>query len=115
RTASCVAVGATLRAGPPGGHRRAAREAPPPRRTTYRSCSIDYQTFLTLSDEDLKEVGVATFGARRKMLLSICELTKSKRRHSDTPSVKSAYLEGGASGRLPPIVDVEVAGPSKHW
>ena len=32
---------------------------------------IDYQTFLTLSDEDLKEVGVSTFGARRKMLLAI--------------------------------------------
>lgn len=32
---------------------------------------IDFQTFLTLSDEDLKEVGVSTFGARRKMLLAI--------------------------------------------
>lgn len=32
---------------------------------------IDYQTFLTLSEEDLKEVGVSTFGARRKMLLAI--------------------------------------------
>ncbi|XP_056457165.1 bicaudal C homolog 2 [Gadus chalcogrammus] len=76
---------------------------------------IDYQTFLTLSDEDLKEVGVSTFGARRKMLLAICELTRSKRRLSDTSSVKSVYLEGGASGRLPPIVDLEVAGQSKHW
>lgn len=32
---------------------------------------IDYQTFLTLSDDDLKEVGISTFGARRKMLLAI--------------------------------------------
>lgn len=32
---------------------------------------IDYQTFLTLSDDDLKEVGVSTFGARRKMLMAI--------------------------------------------
>lgn len=32
---------------------------------------IDYQTFLTLSEEDLKEVGVSTFGARRKMLIAI--------------------------------------------
>lgn len=32
---------------------------------------IDYQTFLTLSDDDLKEVGVSTFGARRKMSLAI--------------------------------------------
>ena len=35
------------------------------------SHQVDYQTFLTLSDEDLKEVGVSTFGARRKMLLAI--------------------------------------------
>lgn len=32
---------------------------------------IDYQTFLTLSEDDLKEVGVSTFGARRKLLLAI--------------------------------------------
>ncbi|CAL8264119.1 unnamed protein product [Lota lota] len=81
----------------------------------FHQQEIDYQTFLTLSDEDLKEVGVSTFGARRKMLLAISELTRSKRRLSDTSSVKSVYLEGGASGRLPPIVDLEVAGKSKHW
>ncbi|KAM9795399.1 bicaudal C homolog 2 [Neosynchiropus ocellatus] len=76
---------------------------------------IDYQTFLTLSDDDLKEVGVATFGARRKMLLAIADLNKSKRRLSDTPAVKSGYLEGGASGRLPRIVDMEIASLSNRW
>uniref|UniRef100_A0A3Q2Y2R9 Bicaudal C homolog 2 n=1 Tax=Hippocampus comes TaxID=109280 RepID=A0A3Q2Y2R9_HIPCM len=76
---------------------------------------IDYQTFLTLSDDDLKEVGVSTFGARRKMLLAISELNKSKRRPSDTSSVKSGYLEGGASGRLPRIADMEVAALSNRW
>lgn len=111
---------------------------------------IDYQTFLTLSDEDLKEVGVFTFGARRKMLLAIAgkiwispdsglnfhlsalggiqpllwkrqklfiflsELNKSKRRLSDTPAVKPGYLEGGASGRLPRIMDVDAA-QSNQW
>ncbi|KAM9833781.1 bicaudal C homolog 2 isoform 1-T1 [Syngnathus typhle] len=76
---------------------------------------IDYQTFLTLSDDDLKEVGVSTFGARRKMLLAISDLNKSKRRPSDTSSVKSGYLEGGASGRLPRISDMEVAALSNRW
>lgn len=110
---------------------------------------IDYQTFLTLSDEDLKEVGVSTFGARRKMLLAIsgenvgfrsaspsvkvvggarllfwkwltclsfiADLNKSKRRLSDTPAVKPGYLEGGASGRLPRIKDLEVAAQSNRW
>ncbi|XP_063732280.1 bicaudal C homolog 2 isoform X2 [Eleginops maclovinus] len=81
----------------------------------FEQQEIDYQTFLTLSDEDLKEVGISTFGARRKMLLAISDLTKSKRRLSDTPAVKPGYLEGGASGRLPPIMDVEVAAQSNHW
>ncbi|XP_077388519.1 bicaudal C homolog 2 isoform X1 [Festucalex cinctus] len=76
---------------------------------------IDYQTFLTLSDDDLKEVGVSTFGARRKMLLAISDLNKSKRRPSDTSSVKSGYLEGGASGRLPRIADMEVTALSNRW
>ncbi|XP_029297544.1 bicaudal C homolog 2 [Cottoperca gobio] len=81
----------------------------------FEQQEIDYQTFLTLSDEDLKEVGISTFGARRKMLLAISDLTKSKTRLSDTPAVKPGYLEGGASGRLPRIVDLEVAAQSNHW
>uniref|UniRef100_A0A3Q1FHY9 Bicaudal C homolog 2 n=1 Tax=Acanthochromis polyacanthus TaxID=80966 RepID=A0A3Q1FHY9_9TELE len=81
----------------------------------FEQQEIDYQTFLTLSDEDLKEVGVSTFGARRKMLLAISDLNKSTRRLSDTPVVKTGYLEGGASGRLPRIMDVEVAAQSNRW
>ncbi|KAM4554872.1 bicaudal C homolog 2 isoform 2-T2 [Odontesthes bonariensis] len=81
----------------------------------FEQQEIDYQTFLTLSEEDLKEVGVSTFGARRKMLIAISDLNKSKRRLSDAPAVKSGYLEGGASGRLPRIMDVEVAAQSNRW
>ncbi|XP_070693252.1 bicaudal C homolog 2 [Pempheris klunzingeri] len=81
----------------------------------FEQQEIDYQTFLTLSDEDLKEVGVSTFGARRKMLLAITDLNKSKRRLSDTPTVKPGYLEGGASGRLPRVMDLEVTAQSNHW
>ncbi|KAJ8337887.1 hypothetical protein SKAU_G00368530 [Synaphobranchus kaupii] len=75
----------------------------------FQQQEIDFQTFLTLSDEDLKEVGVSTFGARRKMLLAISDLNKSKRKPLDPPTVKPGYLEGGASGRLPRIVAVDVA------
>uniref|UniRef100_A0A1A8NRD6 SAM domain-containing protein n=1 Tax=Nothobranchius rachovii TaxID=451742 RepID=A0A1A8NRD6_9TELE len=81
----------------------------------FEQQEIDYQTFLTLSDEDLKEVGVSTFGARRKMLLAISDLNKSRRRLSDTPSIKPVYLEGGASGRLPRIMDVDAAAQNNHW
>ncbi|KAJ8282931.1 hypothetical protein COCON_G00054500 [Conger conger] len=77
----------------------------------FQQQEIDFQTFLTLSDEDLKEVGVSTFGARRKMLLAISELNKTKRKLLDqpTPTVKPGYLEGGASGRLPRITAVDGA------
>ncbi|TNN70581.1 Protein bicaudal C 1-B [Liparis tanakae] len=42
---------------------------------TYSSAldNIDLQTFLTLTDQDLKELGITTFGARRKMLLAISD------------------------------------------
>ncbi|XP_055015014.1 bicaudal C homolog 2 [Boleophthalmus pectinirostris] len=80
----------------------------------FEEQEIDYQTFLTLSDEDLKEVGIFTFGARRKMLLAISALNCSKRRLSDASSVKSGYLEGGASGRLPRVMDLDAAAQSNH-
>ncbi|XP_036403588.1 bicaudal C homolog 2 [Megalops cyprinoides] len=80
----------------------------------FQQQEIDFQTFLTLSDEDLKEVGVSTFGARRKMLLAIADLNKSKRKLLDPPTVRPGYLEGGASGRLPRIIDVDAA-QSSRW
>ncbi|XP_073777392.1 bicaudal C homolog 2 isoform X4 [Danio rerio] len=80
----------------------------------FQQQEIDYQTFLTLSDEDLKEVGVSTFGARRKMLLAIADLSK-KRKIPEAFVVKSGYLEGGASGRLPRIMDEDVAAKSNRW
>ncbi|KAG5263596.1 hypothetical protein AALO_G00266530 [Alosa alosa] len=81
----------------------------------FQQQEIDFQTFLTLSDEDLKEVGVLTFGARRKMLLAITDLNKNKKKGLEPPAVKAGYLEGGASGRLPRIVDVDIAAQSNHW
>ncbi|XP_053342932.1 bicaudal C homolog 2 [Clarias gariepinus] len=83
--------------------------------TVFQEQEIDYQTFLTLSEEDLKEVGVSTFGARRKMLMAISELNKNKMKVLEAPAVKSGYLEGGASGRLPRIMDEDVAAQSNRW
>ena len=36
-----------------------------------RFIQVDLQTFLSLTDADLKELGITTFGPRRKMLLAI--------------------------------------------
>ena len=38
---------------------------------------VDLQTFATLTDEELKEVGIPTFGARKKLLL-LARQTKKK-------------------------------------
>lgn len=38
---------------------------------------IDITTFMTMSDNDLRELGVNTFGARRKMSMAIKELNKN--------------------------------------
>ncbi|XP_076861972.1 bicaudal C homolog 2 isoform X2 [Brachyhypopomus gauderio] len=81
----------------------------------FQEQEIDFQTFLTLSEEDLKEVGVSTFGARRKMLLAVSDLTKSRRKHPEPLAVKPGYLEGGASGRLPRIMDEDIAAKSNRW
>uniref|UniRef100_A0AAY5KVY7 SAM domain-containing protein n=1 Tax=Esox lucius TaxID=8010 RepID=A0AAY5KVY7_ESOLU len=81
----------------------------------FQQQEIDFQTFLTLSDEDLKEVGLSTFGARRKMLMAISDLNKSKRKQPEVSAVKPGYLEGGASGRLPRIMDEDTAAQSNHW
>ncbi len=37
----------------------------------FQEQEVDLNTFMTLSDDDLKELGVATFGARRRMVLAI--------------------------------------------
>ena len=39
--------------------------------TDFVYFQIDMATFLTLTDQDLRELGLTTFGARRKMLLAI--------------------------------------------
>nr|4RQN_A Chain A, Protein bicaudal C homolog 1 [Homo sapiens]4RQN_B Chain B, Protein bicaudal C homolog 1 [Homo sapiens]4RQN_C Chain C, Protein bicaudal C homolog 1 [Homo sapiens] len=46
----------------------------------FQQQEIDLQTFLTLTDQDLKELGITTFGAREKMLLAISELNKNRRK-----------------------------------
>jgi CRISPR/Cas system-associated protein Cas5 (RAMP superfamily) len=39
---------------------------------------IDYQTFLSLEDADLKELGIKALGSRKKILSVINECKESK-------------------------------------
>nr|KAF6424520.1 BicC family RNA binding protein 1 [Molossus molossus] len=81
----------------------------------FQQQEIDLQTFLTLTDQDLKELGITTFGARRKMLLAISELNKNRRKLFEPPSARTSFLEGGASGRLPRQYHADIASVSGRW
>lgn len=48
---------------------------------------IDITTFSTMSDNDLREMGVNTFGARRKMSMAIKELNSGIRHHTSTANI----------------------------
>ncbi|XP_068424684.1 protein bicaudal C homolog 1-B-like [Clinocottus analis] len=80
----------------------------------FQQQEIDLQTFLTLTDQDLKELGITTFGARRKMLLAISELNKNRRKLFEPP-IRSSFLEGGASGRLSRQFHADIASVSGRW
>ncbi|KAM9063056.1 protein bicaudal C homolog 1 isoform X1 [Sarcophilus harrisii] len=81
----------------------------------FQQQEIDLQTFLTLTDQDLKELGITTFGARRKMLLAISELNKNRRKLFEPPNTRASSLEGGASGRLPRQYHSDIASVSGRW
>lgn len=40
----------------------------------FQQQEVDYQTFLTLTESDLKELGITTFGPRKKILIAIKDL-----------------------------------------
>ena len=43
----------------------------------FQEQEIDLDTFLTMSDQDLRELGVHTFGPRRKMTMAIKIINES--------------------------------------
>lgn len=59
----------------------------------FQQQEIDLPTFLTLTDQDLKELGISTFGARRKMLLAIADLSKRQTRLSPAPGSNNPFRE----------------------
>ncbi|KAF5301419.1 hypothetical protein FQA39_LY02148 [Lamprigera yunnana] len=54
----------------------------------FASHEIDLTTFPSLTDQDLNELGVVAFGARRKMLLIISELNKRSSPFSAAPGAE---------------------------
>jgi len=46
--------------------------------TLLQAQEVDYNTFLTLTEDDLKEIGITSFGAKRKLVLAIQEESKAE-------------------------------------
>ncbi|BFZ17351.1 hypothetical protein BsWGS_20390 [Bradybaena similaris] len=68
----------------------------------FQQQEIDLSTFLTLSDHDLRELGISTFGARRKMLLAIADLNKRRMLSQSTCSRTSSVEQTNADqGNIP--------------
>ncbi|XP_022092775.1 protein bicaudal C homolog 1-A-like isoform X2 [Acanthaster planci] len=65
----------------------------------FQQQEIDLSTFLTLTDNDLKELGITTFGARRKMRLAISNMNKGKTKPSlFSANNSSSLLHEGSNG-----------------
>lgn len=54
----------------------------------FEEQEIDLPIFLTLSEADLKDIGIATFGARRRMMLAINELKQICQQQLENQSLR---------------------------
>ncbi|XP_046406686.1 protein bicaudal C homolog 1-B-like [Ischnura elegans] len=61
----------------------------------FTSEELDMETFMTLDDNDLRELGVSTYNARMKILRTIAELRKSY--FSDDSATGAEYKAGTSS------------------
>lgn len=61
----------------------------------FRQQEIDLATFLTLTEKDLRELGITTFGARRKMLLAIADLNKRRSLLATEKGVENVTTDRG--------------------
>lgn len=56
----------------------------------FQQQEIDLPTFMTMNDNDLRMLGISTFGARRKMLLAIADLNHQKSQPTTTTTATTA-------------------------
>lgn len=63
---------------------------------------VDLATFLTLDDADLKEIGISTVGARRKLILAIGELQTMRTQGRGHFLVDMYRLRDGGKAGSPP-------------
>eukprot|EP00112_Aurelia_sp_Birch-Aquarium-sp1_P010739 Seg2286.5 transcript_id=Seg2286.5/GoldUCD/mRNA.D3Y31 product="Protein bicaudal C 1-A" pseudo=true protein_id=Seg2286.5/GoldUCD/D3Y31 len=80
----------------------------------FQDQEVDLNTFMTLTDDDLKELGVSTFGARRRMILAIQDLKKihGQRDMSSPSSTTQTSIQTSVSQRCMPL---DLASSSLRW
>jgi protein bicaudal C len=61
----------------------------------FQQQEIDLVTFLTLTEQDLKELGISTFGARRKMLNAITDINKRQTLLQVVPRLPNTFRDIG--------------------
>ncbi|KAL8619173.1 hypothetical protein ACOMHN_049955 [Nucella lapillus] len=85
----------------------------------FQQQEIDFSTFLTLNEEDLKELGIGTFGARRKMMLVIADLNKGQLQPVQPPQAHTNpfhHINGAmATSRCPDMVSISGRCISGRW
>ncbi|XP_049826677.1 protein bicaudal C [Aethina tumida] len=67
----------------------------------FATHEIDLGTFVSLNDQDLVEIGINAFGARRKMLLAISEMNKRASPFSAAPGAERKSTSSTSSSMSP--------------
>ena len=73
---------------------------------------IDLEMFSTLSEENLMELGISAFGARKKMLTAIYTLQANEAVASNMPAASSNASSPRFSGSAAPGAERR---PSNQW
>lgn len=79
--------------------------------SVFQEQEVDLPTFMTLTDKDLKELGISTFGIRKKILVTIQDLKMNPNEDSEDPG------RGPAGHTSPPRVffsDANIYTPPFH-
>ncbi|XP_048581581.1 protein bicaudal C homolog 1-B isoform X2 [Nematostella vectensis] len=88
----------------------------------FQEQEIDLQTFMTLTEDDLKEIGVSTFGPRRKLLMAISDLNNKQQDAKQSTSPRStspsqSYSDDNSSQdhAFPKRLQLNIASHSGRW
>jgi class 3 adenylate cyclase/predicted ATPase len=80
----------------------------------FRANDIDIELLGRLTNDDLKDIGVASFGHRKKLLEAIAELGGAPTATPASPPVVPAPIPAGAAPPPPSLAAVEATGERRY-